>query len=208
MIPILKNKKVNIFLTNFLNLCVLNLLFLLFCLPLFTVGASLIAAFQLVDKIISENECNIVSEFLKAFLKNFKNGLIAGSLFVLSTISSVTGLFFTANQTGIWLFLQLLYFLILFYISMIIVYFFPIHSKFAYFSLKNSFRLSILISIKCFPYTLIIMLATFSPLYIMWVSSGIINYLIIMWMLLIGCSFNFYLLQKFFTKKIFKKYFF
>ena len=81
-------------LMNFLNkvadIMILNALFILCCLPVFTIGASLSAAYYICYKMIRNEDSYIVKGFFKSFKENFKQAtviwlfvlLIAGILFV------------------------------------------------------------------------------------------------------------------------------
>ncbi|MGI8384030.1 YesL family protein [Robertmurraya sp. P23] len=60
------------FLTRFVELIVLNGLFLLFCIPIFTIGASTTALYSVTLKMVRNEESGVYSGFVQAFKKNFK----------------------------------------------------------------------------------------------------------------------------------------
>lgn len=57
---------------------VLNFLWVLFSLPIITIGASTTAAFSVTLKMVDDEEGYIGRSFLKAFKENFKQGVILG----------------------------------------------------------------------------------------------------------------------------------
>jgi uncharacterized membrane protein YesL len=59
-------------LTRFVELIVLNYLFLLFCIPIFTIGASTTALYSVTLKMVRNEESGVYSGFVQAFKKNFK----------------------------------------------------------------------------------------------------------------------------------------
>lgn len=68
------------FLSRFWDMLKLNFFWVLFSLPIVTIGAATTAAFSVTLKMIDENEGYIFSSFLKAFKENWKKGSIIGLL--------------------------------------------------------------------------------------------------------------------------------
>lgn len=78
------------FLTRFVELIVLNCMFLIFCIPIFTIGASTTALYSVTLKMVRNEESSVYSGFFQAFKKNFKQStsiwillLIAGIILLL-----------------------------------------------------------------------------------------------------------------------------
>lgn len=68
------------FLSRFWDVLRLNFCWLLFSLPIVTIGASTTAAFSLGLRMADETETYIFGPFFKAFKENFKKGTIIGIL--------------------------------------------------------------------------------------------------------------------------------
>lgn len=68
------------FFSRLLDMIKLNFLWLLFSLPIVTIGASTAAAFSITLKMIDEREGYIAKQFWKAFKANLKQGIPAGLL--------------------------------------------------------------------------------------------------------------------------------
>ena len=56
----------------------LNFIWVIFSLPIVTIGPSTIAAFSVTLKMAANEEGKIFSQFFKSFKQNFKQGLIIG----------------------------------------------------------------------------------------------------------------------------------
>lgn len=80
-------------LSRAVDLVLLNILFLLFSLPVLTIGASTTALYSVLQKVIRNEDETIVKSFFMSFRKNFKQGTIVWILM------SVAGLLFLANYS-------------------------------------------------------------------------------------------------------------
>lgn len=68
------------FISRFWDIVVLNFFWLLFSLPIITIGASTTAAFSVALKMVDDEEGYVGRSFIKAFKENFKQGGIIGLL--------------------------------------------------------------------------------------------------------------------------------
>ena len=64
------------FLSRLFDLIVLNMLFILCCLPIFTIGASITSMYSITLKMIKNEECYIVKGFISSFKQNFKQATL------------------------------------------------------------------------------------------------------------------------------------
>ena len=64
------------FITKLVNAVYLNILWLLCCLPIFTIGASTTALFYVTLKMVKNEEGNITKAFFHSFKENLKQGTI------------------------------------------------------------------------------------------------------------------------------------
>lgn len=82
------------FLSRAVELILLNILFLLCCLPIVTIGASLTAMFSITLKMVRGEEGGIISGFWLAFKKNFKQStLVWGFLSLFGMILALNYVF-------------------------------------------------------------------------------------------------------------------
>lgn len=68
------------FISRLWDMIKLNFLWVLFSLPIFTVGAATVAAYSVTLKMVDETEGYVGRQFLKAFKENWKQGIPMGLL--------------------------------------------------------------------------------------------------------------------------------
>lgn len=136
----------------------LNVLTLICCIPIVTVGASLTAMHYMALKIVRDEECYITRGFFKSFKENFKQATLIWLLMVV-VIVILAGDFYIMKYSGI-TFSRILQFLIiavavLFVFTVMFV--FPVLAKFEntlWRTIKNAF----LMSIMQFPKTILMVI--------------------------------------------------
>ena len=77
------------FLSKFLDVVKLNFFWILFSIPVITVGASTVAAMSVGLKMVDDEEGYIGKNFLKAFKENWKQGTILWIITVLQSMRSI-----------------------------------------------------------------------------------------------------------------------
>ena len=84
------------FITKVVNMILLSLLWLMCCIPIFTIGASTTALYYAVQKNINHDLGNATQQFFRGFKENFKQStLVWLILFVLCMLFSFDMTFFT-----------------------------------------------------------------------------------------------------------------
>lgn len=68
------------FMQRLWDIFLLNLLWVLFCIPIVTIGGSTIAAFSVLLRMSEDKEGHVAKDFFKAFKENFKQGVLIGLL--------------------------------------------------------------------------------------------------------------------------------
>ncbi len=58
----------------------LNFMWMIFCIPIVTIGGSTIAAFSVLLRMSEDQEGNVIKDFWKAFRENWKQGIFIGLL--------------------------------------------------------------------------------------------------------------------------------
>lgn len=137
------------------SIIVLNFLWVLFSLPIITVGPSTVALHRCMFQVINGEEMNVIGEFYQYFKLNFKRNMLTGIIVVgfgVLLLSSQHFYLEVANQTSqmiyyIYLFLSLLFVLFL-------VYVFPVLGAFEG-SLLELFRTSLFLAIKHLPMSIL-----------------------------------------------------
>ena len=150
-------------LSKLADLMWLNLLTLLLCVPIITVGPALTAMHYVALKIVRNEECYIARSFFQSFRENFKQGtliwllflalglVLGGDLFILSSAEGKYGVVLNAAVTivGILLLFDFLYV-------------FPVLARFRN-TIRGTLKNALLISIMQFPKTLLMIVVYFIP---------------------------------------------
>ncbi len=85
--------------TKIFDILLLNILWLVCCVPIFTFGASTTALYYVMMKLVRDEENGIVRGFFKAFRENFRQSLpITGLFFLFAAVLTVD--FHVLGQNG------------------------------------------------------------------------------------------------------------
>ena len=199
------DNKFFVFMGKIADLCMLNLLCIICCIPIVTAGASLTALYYVTMKMVRNEEAYIFRSFFRSFKQNFKQAtviniimLVAAALLYIDTniagkmgqpAGKILGMIFAA--------FTLLY-------VMILLYVYPLLAKF-YNSVKNTFKNAILMAIRHLPYTILMLLICACPILILFIPSFQIQMSLIMLVILFGPAVIAYGNSHFFVR-IFDKY--
>ena len=189
-----------IFLSNLTDVVILNVLCLVCCIPVITIGPSITALHYVTLKMAREEEILVVKYFFKAFKENFKQAALAWLGFLIVTlvffvdyrILKVMGL----DNTKV---LLMVIGAIYMFVCFTNMYVFPLMARFANpmkQTLKNAFFMSILHILK----TIVMAVIYILPFVVL-----PLHYNVILVFLLVGLSGPAYI-NSFIWKSIFKKY--
>ena len=187
------------------NIVILNLLCILSCLPIITIGASATATYFIATQIVKDEESYIIKEFIKRFKENF---IISTKIWIIMMIiGGVLCFDFYISKLIINEYMRIILQFILLMISIIFVfsitYVFPIASKFEN-TVKNTMINSILISIQHLPHTIVMTLVNLSPIILIFMLSDYWGQILFFYTV-IGFAIIAYINSIFFNK-IFKQY--
>lgn len=152
------------------DIVILNFLFIIFSIPIITIGASSSALYTVSLKKTNEENISVFKEFMRSFKSNFKIStlawiftiILASMLFLDFYISNLISIKFIG--VGLKFISTLVSILLIFNIT----YLFPMISKFEN-TLKNTIINSTIISIQYLPYTII--MSIFNVLWIVLLFS-------------------------------------
>lgn len=68
------------FMQSLWDILKLNFMWVIFCIPIVTIGGSTIAAFSVLLRMSEDQEGNVIKDFWKAFRENWKQGILIGLL--------------------------------------------------------------------------------------------------------------------------------
>lgn len=145
------------------DLMILNLLTLVCCLPIITIGASLTAMHYMTLKIVRNEECYIARGFFKSFKENFKQGtLIWLILLVLLIILTVDFFIINSSGTEFNAILMGLITVIAILVVFTTLYAFPVLARFRN-TIRGTLKNALLMSIMQFPKTVIMIVVNLLP---------------------------------------------
>ena len=156
-------------LTKLCDIFICSLLFILTCIPLFTIGAAWTALYYTTVKVLRRNRGTIFREYMHAFRLNFKQATMMwlGFMVILAVLGF--NIMFSMNvleeQAGI-LFAGG-YFAISFFILGTIIYMFPLLSRFVI-GKKQLLKMSYLMTLKHLHYTVLMVLLTVAEFVLAW----------------------------------------
>lgn len=168
------------------DLCILNLLCLICCIPIVTAGASMTALYYVTMKMVRNEESYLFRSFIKSFKQNFKQATIIHIIMLASAIILYMDLSIVRNMDGtISKVLSFVFAAFAFIYGIILLYIYPVLAKF-YNTIKNTFSNAFLMSVRHLPYTFLMVVISLCPLAILFVPVFQVQSTLLMLFILIG----------------------
>lgn len=187
------------FMSRISDIMILNFLWIVFSLPIITIGASTTALYDVTLKLVDETDGYLFSNFFKSFKESFKKATIIWSIILFVFFIIGVNLTFWIKYTSIAGYIPMSIILfILFLFLPTEIYVFPILSNFKK-TIKETIKYAFIISIKYLPYSLIIILIS-----LIFLGTIVIFPFTILFMIFVGFAFYAYI-NSYFFKIIFKK---
>lgn len=192
------------FFSRIIDIVVLNFIFIICCIPVITIGASLTAMYSITLKMVKNEESHIIRGFLKAFKQNFRQGTIVGIIAIIIVLFIAIDLRIIAMSGYDSLkVVQVLCYVVAFWGYIVFLYAFSILARFVH-TTKEVFKNSFMISIMNFKWTLLLILIN-GPFVFMLFYSGVS--MLLLFTILIICGFSgLAMIQSFILRKIFERY--
>ena len=199
------DNKFFVFMGKIADLCMLNLLCIICCIPIVTAGASLTALYYVTMKMVRNEEAYIFRSFFRSFKQNFKQATVINIIM----LAAAALLYIDTNIAGkmgqpAGKILGMIFAAFTLLNVMILLYVYPLLAKF-YNSVKNTFKNAILMAIRHLPYTILMLLICACPILILFIPSFQIQMSLIMLVILFGPAVIAYGNSHFFVR-IFDKY--
>lgn len=152
------------FLGRVADLMILNLVTLICCLPVVTIGASLTAMHYVLLKMVRNRESYIVRSFFKSFKANFKQATIIWMIILLLLVVFIMDLrIINDSSLGFPQVLKIMVYALLMVAYMVICYVFPVLSRFEN-TVVKTMKNALFMAILSFPKTVLMMVAYLLPL--------------------------------------------
>ena len=161
------------FMGKLFDVVALNLVFIIVCIPIVTIGPAISALYYASVKSIRRDRSYTIKEFFKAFKRDFKQSFIVGLILVLAAVIIYVDIRFVVDYIkNDFTAMRYVYLVIGLVISFISVYIFPLISRF---SLKISglFRLSFYLAIRHLLTTIVSIILLFGGFVLVYISAGL-----------------------------------
>lgn len=161
------------FMGKLFDVVALNLVFIIVCIPIVTIGPAVSALYYASVKSIRRDRSYPIKEFFKAFKRDFKQSFIVGLILVLAAAIIYVDIRFVVDYIkNDFTAMRYVYLVIGLVISFISVYIFPLISRF---SLKISglFRLSFYLAIRHLLTTIVSIILLFGGFVLVYISAGL-----------------------------------
>lgn len=183
------------------DLLLLNVCFMICCVPIFTIGASMSAVYSVtLDR---TNEAGVIARFFEAFKRNFKQATLAW-LIVLGLLIFLLADFYLLSivEVPAGFIIMVALCIATFLLMGTTLYLFPLIGHFDN-TLKNMLKNSLILSVSMFPKTLLMVLIWFFPLIVFIFSMELFLRSLLPWMLVgfaLTARLNSIILRKIFMK--------
>lgn len=187
------------------DIIILNLICIISCLPIITIGASITATYSVALQMVKDQETYIIREFIKRFKENFKYSTKVWIIMILTGMVLSFDFYISRliSNEYISMILQFVLMIITIVFIFSLAYVFPIISKFEN-TIKNTIINSILISVQNLPQTILMVLINISPIILIFIMSDYWGQILFLYTV-IGFGLISYTNSVFFNK-IFEKY--
>lgn len=199
------NNKFFSFMSKVADLCILNIICVVCCIPVITAGASITAMYYVTLKMVRNEEAYIVRSFFKSFKQNFKQATIINLIMLLIGLVLYVDLNVSkAMQGGAGQIFQVIFmaFVLIYFILFLYVY--PVLARF-YNTIKNTIKNALFMAVRHLPYTVVMVLIAACPLLLLLVKSYQIQSTLFVLFLLMGFALIAYC-NSYFLAKIFDNY--
>lgn len=194
------------FMNKVADLIILNLLCIVCCLPVITIGPAITAMFYVTLKMVRNEECYVIKGFFHSFHDNLKQGIIINIIMLLIAAIIFVDIYFCWQiqsnlplckiLVGVFSALAVIY-------LMVFIYIYPLLARFSN-TTKNTFINALWMSVRHLPQTIIMIVLTIVPFVIMFSHSIILDWGLLVYAL-VGFS-GMATLSSFLFLNIFDKY--
>ena len=175
------------FLSRLADLFWLNLIYMICCIPVITVGAATTALYYVSLKMAKDEEGYITKSFFKSFKQNFLQAtviwlviLVIGIIMFMDLrIANGGDMAEVLNSTAVSSVVIVAVGVMVIVVCMTLTYVFPLLAQFDN-TIRNTVKNAFLISIRHLPYTFLMMLITAIPVVLIWFSPALLLLVLIM----------------------------
>lgn len=136
----------------------LNVLWVICCIPIFTIGPSTTAMYYVLLKLVRDEEGYIAKSFFRSFRENFKQGVVMTLILLLiGGLGAADFYFYLHNAQGIYQIFKFIFMAASLFYFIELMYVFPVLAKFSN-TTTSLMKNALLIGIRHLPQTVLIIL--------------------------------------------------
>ncbi len=187
------------------DLIILNLLCVVCCIPIITIGASITALYYQTLKMVRNEESYIVKGFFHSFRQNFKQSIAFNLIMLSAAVMLYFDMTIVRNMEGLGARILFVIFLMMAVVYLfILLYLYPVLAKFDN-TVKNTFVNALLMSIRHLPYTALMLAITAVPVIIFFIPAAQVQSIVLLLYIMMGFATTAYF-KSYFLVKIFDNY--
>lgn len=162
------------FMNRVADLLILNLIFIISCIPIVTIGASYTALTYVTVKIVRKEDTYIWKEYWKSFKTNFKQATIMWLILLVFIVMLSLDIFmWSYDPTALPKALKVTTVIVVLIVATLTIYAFPILSHFDN-TIRNTFVNSFIVSLVNIPYTIFFLIVLLAPVILVLIQPALI----------------------------------
>lgn len=169
------------------DLILLNIVYLVTCLPLFTIGAATTALYTMCFRLMREEYSGLIRSYFRAFRENFKQATIIWGVLLVVVIPALYYLSILLGLTGVLRYAGFVFILIAAIGLMTASYVFPWISQFENTTIQ-ALKNALILSISHLPRTLAVLVINLVPLIIFFLNAELFIQVSFLWVALYGAA--------------------
>ena len=169
------------FLAKVADLMIINILTLICCIPIITVGPALTAAHYVCLKMVRNEDCYIVRSYFKSFKENFKQGLILGViLLICGGILLVDSIYFLGMGGTKGIVLTVLFYSVIASLACVVCYVFPFMAQFSN-TVPGILKSAVYLAARNLPSTILFVFLNGLPVWVRLLSNEVFLRMLPLW---------------------------
>lgn len=165
------------------DLILLNIVYLITCLPIFTIGAATTALYTMCFRLMREEYSGVVKSYFKAFKANFKQATAIWGLLLVAILPALYYLSQTMQMEGALRYTGFVFVLIILVGFMTASYVFPWISQFEN-KTGQAIQNALILSISRLPWTLCVLAINLMPIIVLVISEDLFWQVSFLWIAL------------------------
>ena len=192
------------FLTRLADLVILNLLWLVCCVPVVTIGASTTAMYHVLRHLQDGGVTSITRDFFQSFKSDFKQATLVYLVLLIPTVAVVMNAWILSGQSSdvVPVYVRAVWMVSVLLLTFVVSFVYPVMAYFED-TVWKTLRTAAVLAVAKLPRTILISILNLLPIIVMFVSFAFFLQSSIFW-LLIGGSLTGYL-NMLILKPVFKK---